>query len=448
MWEDLFKESLRYAKDKLPSAGMVALGYNTNIDAVVRLDTKMIERYLEKENVKEEEIRDMLEKPKGKIKDVRDFLCGILYYMNSGGGGEWLIEDKGTFEWLDSNMKGEYKMGGNCGIMSNVLSNLGVKVISHAISRCELQMRLYEGNNVYIATENGLKSPVDAIRGEDERMVHYIIEFRKGDTISIGKSKIVSPSANRFIATYDPANTRLDIDKSFRKEIVNNLDIIQSVILTGYHLLNKTNYRDRIRESINDILGWKRIKRDLLVHTEFADIHDKEMLRYYVEMMGSVVDSVGMNEDELESVCEVFERKMRDKHADTVFLNASWLFTRLGVKRLVVHTRKYSIALTKGNPEYERNALLFGCLGAATRAHKGNFSGIKDIEDTNVVLEIDEESIKEEDRLNKVVKLDNGIGRFKNGKVIFSPVKYCENPVNTVGLGDCFTACNIALISI
>jgi ADP-dependent phosphofructokinase/glucokinase len=212
-------------------------------------------------------------------------------------------------------------------------------------------------------------------------------------------------------------------------------------------LLNKTNYRDRIKESINDVLGLKKMKRELLVHTEFADMHDKEMLRYYVEMMGSVVDSIGMNEDELESVCEVFGRKMNDKHADSVYLNANWLYSRLGVKRLVVHTRKYSISLSKGNAEDERNAMLFAGLGAATRAHKGNFSSVEEIEETNRMLDVDEESIKEEEILNKVVKMDKGIGRFKNGKVIFVPVKYCENPVNTVGLGDCFTACNIALIS-
>ncbi len=446
MWEKLFNDAVKRAKGKIADAGLVAVGFNTNIDAIVRIDTKLIGELMNKEGISETAFEDMAAHPVGKIENVRDFIAGIVYYMNTGLGGEWLIKDEGTFKWIDEHFKGEYKMGGNCGIMSNVLSVLGVKVLSHASSRPVLQMELFEGNNVMIATQTGMKGASEAARECDPKMVHFILEFRKGDELSVGSKKVVAHSANRFIATYDPANTRMEIDKAFRKELVKNIDIIQAVILSGFHLLDRENYRARIKETIDDILSWKKIKRDLVVHTEFADMHDREMMRYYIEMMGSVVDSIGMNEDELAAASEVLGRGMRGRSAPDVFLDASWLYSRLGVKRLVVHTRKFSIAITKGNAEEERGAMLFGGLGAATRAYTGKFGTLKDISATNKALDVDTDSINEEKALQSVVKTFDGIGKYKNAKVVFVPVKYCENPVNTVGLGDCFTACNIAVL--
>ena len=76
-------------------------------------------------------------------------------------------------------------------------------------------------------------------RKDDVPLIHWIIEFDKGDVLEADGEKIVCPKSNRFIATYDPLNLNLVIDDGFVKHLQN--EEMQYIVLSGYHALTASS---------------------------------------------------------------------------------------------------------------------------------------------------------------------------------------------------------------
>lgn len=110
-------------------------------------------------------------------------------------------------------------MGGQAGIIANLMSVCKVKsVLAHAFSLNQDQCNLFLGHeNLKGAnSESKFHQIKKSVRANNQPLIHFILEFEKGDVIHIeGLEDVTCPKANRFIVSYDPDNFDLNIDKKF-----------------------------------------------------------------------------------------------------------------------------------------------------------------------------------------------------------------------------------------
>ena len=146
-------------------------------------------------------------------------------------------------------------MGGQGGIVANVLAVTGVnKVYAHANSLPKLQAEQFlKLDNLLSFDVDGTEKPAHQIdRQTDIPLIHWIIEFDKGDSLTIDGQTFVCPKSNRFIATYDPLNLHLVMDDNFIKTTTARK--MDYVVLSGFHALTEHNDGVRLQEGALPII--------------------------------------------------------------------------------------------------------------------------------------------------------------------------------------------------
>ncbi len=411
-WEKKYRHALAGAEDKIKNSKPFICAYNTNIDLVADFG-KLRELFI-----------PVKMSDKGCIESPEDFFAGLMHCMKKNIGAEWLVKNKRTFGWLKNNLQGEHKLGGDAGITAHILSKLGAEAIVNVASPTKEQKELFCSENIKLPR---------TVSGES--MIHFIVEYRKGDCLEGVRAK----ANNRFIATYDPLNSGLAINESFRKSALKNIKKAGKVFLSGYHLLGK-NYRKGICESLKQIKTWKEKNPKLFIHAEFGDIEDKGIRTYVAENIFNNVDSVGMDEDELRDILSLYNPGLGAVNALNIYNGGKFVFEKFRLKRLNIHTENFALTFTKGNPENEQSALLLGALTSGTRAATGGSTDLKGLKKMNRTLKVSSEGMGEEELLRKKYNFVDGIYRAEGFNAVFVPTKKVKNPVNTVGLGDAFNA--------
>lgn len=223
---------------------------------------------------------------------------------------EWLTEGIGVFNFMSEQLGYDrLQMGGQGGIVANALAVCGVgQVFCHCNSLPELQARQFLPlDNLLSFDENGaVKAAHQINRTADTPLIHWIIEFDKGDVFELDGHKVSCPKANRFIATYDPLNLRLVMDENFVDYVARQK--LDAVILSGYHALTAANGGvELIEGSVPVVQRWQ--DRGALLHLEVASTQDKIVRKAIVEKVASRADSIGLNERETIDVLEVINEE-------------------------------------------------------------------------------------------------------------------------------------------
>jgi len=475
LWIQKYLNALKHGENAIKRTEGVITAFNTNIDALHFVRSDEIRNILRAQSDLRKKVLRKSVAPPSEIESPADLLASLLHAMRLGCGIEFTIRRKETFEWICSTFKiDEIRMGGQAGIMANVLANLGVKNIHPHVSQLSaMQAELFvESDSIKVTTfKEGkviLEKPSQVFREKDESLIHWVFEFSKGTRVKIDSTTIVSPNSNRLIATWDEFNSRLFIDPAFSagtKRIIKNVD---KVMISGYQLLRRdysdgTTYRDHVDNSVELISSWKKLNPNLKIHFEQAFLRDPEIIRYVFDEVFPYVDGFGMNEDELCSILEAYDfndlaREIKKSRFATSCLydGMEKLFDLTKVSRIDLHTRDFAISLLKPNygitPRTEQNALLFGALCAATRALTGQFGNLKKINNASASLRLhlSELGLKEHERFSRKIEtlgfstkgefLRSGIANAGNHWIVYIVTKITDNPVSTVGLGDCITA--------
>lgn len=470
-WNEKYEKSVGRMAAKINSVRGFIVSYITCIDALHQIFGSKIEKILSQNSDLTRDVLAKLQRPPGRIDSAADLLAGLLYYMKNGRGGEWLVHNKEIFDWMTATFGyGKLEVGG-VGRMANVLSQLGVPlVIPHVIRLPEIQARLFVSkNNIRIPTLEArkivFKPPMDAIRQSDKPLFHWIFQFKKGTEVRFGHKIIKVPQDNRFIATCDEDNLKLGIEPAFEvgtREIIKNID---KVIVFGYHLMqpqynNGTTYIDHVAPATRQLLEWRHLNPNVKIHLEIGSSKYPEIRKIMLEKIAPLVNSVGLNEDELaESLefygCKKTANELRRKlSAYAIFEGMQKLFKKLNVERLNVHTRNFSMSLIKIDygisPETEQYAMLFGAIVSAMFSITGKFKNLEEIASFihHPNLSISSNGLKQHelfsrklDKLKIIPKtefLKSGITKINNYWLIFSLSKTTEKPSKTVGLGDCY----------
>jgi ADP-dependent phosphofructokinase/glucokinase len=211
-----------------------------------------------------------------------------------------------------------------------------------------------------------------------------------------------------------------------------------------------TTYMDRLKESLGLVDRWTRENPGMKVHFEMGDSPDRDTRSDILEMGCRVAHSIGMNEDELQTITGV-EGLMADEPERIVecmfqFLSSS----KMG--KILIHTRDFVISLASESygvpPRVIGDAQMLGILTSQYRACSGDFGSIDDLQGilSPQTLEVSRFGLEIYERFIKAFGSPETPGiwrlRYERGEVylVLTPCLLSKETLNTVGLGDCFAA--------
>lgn len=438
--------------------------FNANIDAVRKITPEMFQDILDK-------VGDPYTEgaTHHSIATAGDLLRGFVACFEGGMAREWLITDQETYAWLDRTIGyDQLQMGGQGGIIGNVMAVCGIRnVLVHAASLPDKQSSLFvpEENLLSATSEGQFRRACEIHREEDVPLIHWILEFNKGDTITVARRKITCPKSNRFIATWDPLNFHLAIDENFVRAVDAFPEKLDYCMLSGYQMLSENladggKAIDRIRASKAIVDRWRQGQDELIVHFEFASTQDTVVRRQLLEEMSHWADSMGLNEQELIDILEVEGQAelaaacRQSLSAETLFQGLEWVFATSGIPRIQLHFFGLFITLQKKDhrhtPEQTRNGMALGATIAASKACTGS------IEKCENLLEaagrpVGEVSIRELETLARFLESRHGPGDLRETgicqtdtyDVVALPTIIIENPVTLVGMGDTISSLSL-----
>ena len=398
----------------------IICAYAVNIDAVYNVQGEEISGLIPAQGIKSE--------LRGSIGSCEDLISSLLFCMQQGSGAEILIESQKAARQIEKSFSWQLRLGGNAGIMANVLAALGACIVLNAPA---LGPRLagMVHPQVKVPASGILKEPKLA-SGEQE-MMHFIFQFKEGDEVHVPGNRITALKDNRFIATFDPLNTRLYSSPNFDAYCLENICDFDGALLSGFHLAPYADYKEIFQKKIAQIESWKQSNNDIFVHAEMGSFQSPEIMNYLLPRLPA--DSLGLNEDELAGV-EGSPAGWRE-----TMLAAERLRERLGLFRVAIHTRDYILSILREglvSPEQELKALMRGTDAAAALAATGSIAGPAPMEVNPIGLSAQKEFRREGASAS-------GRGSFLHAKGVIKslmPSLLARSPRFTVGLGDTATA--------
>ncbi|MBS7248918.1 MAG: ADP-dependent glucokinase/phosphofructokinase [Candidatus Jordarchaeales archaeon] len=456
-------EALARAREKLK----FIVGFNVNIDAVKHVTRRDVERIMR--HVSLSEVVKKVFSPPMKVESLEDFLAGLLLCLKEGIGEEWIITSSAISKKLEEVLGwDETRMGGQGGNMSNVLASLGQIAITNVPSLPSNQAELFYDENVLVPILTGegvtFRHPREAVRLSDPPLIHWISEFKKGFSVNLDGLSFEAPRDNRFIATFDDVNARLQLAPGFREGSVLEAEDAVAAVVSGYHLLReKYSGGETCWEVLEDVVSlikeWRSVNPELSIHAEMGFTASCVVRKAILNSVFPNVSSVGVNETELQIFHSPDHAKPLSSYsAPELYLKAKSILDKYRLKRVFIHTREYSMSIVRQSygvhPEEEFMALLFGASLAATLAATGmppTISRAKEM--MNKGFEISEDGLREHKKLASLLDTE-GEADYKlfvehgfvygDPGVVFVPSILVREVKATVGLGD--TICSGTLV--
>lgn len=440
--------------------------FNANVDAVIKVNGEGIQNLIFENHLNTDLILTEGEKS---IRSNEDAIRGFLNCFKNGIAEEWLIEEVKVFEWLNKHVGyDKLQMGGQGGIVANVMAVCGVKsVYVHCASAPKEQAQLFlDLPNLLTTDETGeLQQASKVNRSSDLALIHWIIEFDKGDSIMLNGETYVCPKANRFIATYDPLNFKLHIDENFAKRMAQEDINPEYIILSGYQMLHETlqdgtKGKERIDLSKKIISKWRESCPQSILHLEVASTQDKVVRKHLIDSLVESVDSLGFNERELIDILEVIgepdlaAKCEKNTNSANLFEGMLKIYQYTNCSRMQLHMFGLYLTLQKKgfrvSPEQNRNGMQLAATVAAAKAGTGA------IDQKSVLLwakdyEVSEVGINELSALQEVVTnrfgvnqlLETGIYSNPEIEIIAVPTILIDKPVTLVGMGDTISSVSL-----
>ena len=171
-WTEKFK-IVPQQINKLSEIPCVATAFNSNIDAIIKINGQLLAELIEQNNIPLEDIENVKISSFSKKTDV---ILGIVKCFSKGIAEEWVTEDINIYKWMEKNLGYDrLQMGGQAGIIANALALLGVqKVIAHTNSHPKLQAQQFlDLDNLYAFDQNNnLDKAFNISKESDTPLIH------------------------------------------------------------------------------------------------------------------------------------------------------------------------------------------------------------------------------------------------------------------------------------
>jgi len=440
-WKDRYEKVSGHFERCVKDISGIFVAFNTNIDAIEHVDSKLlkllqIESFSQKNNACE-------------INSLDDFRTGLIASMKLGKAMEWEIKDMETYNYLLDNITYDsQRIGGQAGIVANVLAHLGMKnvvVFNPKLSEAEADMYdpavkalKFSGNSARLIKAR------DAYSVNDVPKINLVFEFAEGLKVKTKDSPFLVPRMNRFIVSYRPKGREPFFDDKISDNFKENLKNIKRAFLSGYQAISTDEqfFRAKVQLSL-----MRKANPEMKMHLEFTSEEDLEKVAKIVKYLLPAIDSIGCNERE---TC-IFLRSMGKKDladniknsgysAKDILEGIRYIKKKTGLKRVHVHNINYMLCLADKDyapPEKTRDAMQLCVMSAFAKSIRGFIHHAVDLDLSNNVG-VNPKGMKQLSLMDRHQASKIGEGIYSCGKnyLVMIPTKIGVHAKATVGLGD------------
>jgi ADP-dependent phosphofructokinase/glucokinase len=469
-WEQRHKEAFSNVKETIPYLEGMFVAYNSNIDFIKHLTEEDLSRLIGV--FKETDIIERIETYPREIKDPLDFMARLLMSMREGKAAEIPTHNSDIHEWLKEHLGFDYAvMGGQAGIISNLLSSLELKkVVAYIpwLSQEQAEYFVDADNLFHPKIENGkviLKHPREAFKPNIGSKVNWILEYSKNLKVSCDGRNFTVPRDNRLIISSRPKWLRLDLDKEVYEQL-ESIFPIDGAMLSGYQMIKEeyedgSTYKDHVASSVQVIEKLKSLNPELRIHVELTSIQNRVIRKAILtEIIAKHVHSLGLDTVEVANALNVLGHEelsysviMKEEYGITsLYQGALQLLKDLSLERVHVHSLGFYICiLAKGHPltlKEHRDVLLFSSILAAAKAIRGDIGNFMDAE-VGLEVPISSDGIESLDnfklycmgrKLCTLEEFEYGYIYGPEHDAVIIPTKVVNKPKATVGIGDAISA--------
>lgn len=276
----------------------------------------------------------------------------------AGIGGELCMDWPQGPDWFARRGPGFTSLGGTAAQAANTLAMLGAPVLLAVQDRHPAQLRLI-APAVLLATSCG-PLPAGSVgpAARPGKLPHVIFEYRRGEDVA----GVTPPRSTRVITRF--GDDDMDEDPQFAALSAAMARSAGAGILAGFNAIPPARLDRRLGEMRGVAEAW-HASGLALIHLELGDFPDPRTREATLTALRGRISSVGMNANELAALLpgeEAVDRK------------ALALAARLEVSRISIHADGWALSLTRHEAELEQQALIAGCLLAATRAASGRLT--------------------------------------------------------------------------
>jgi ADP-dependent phosphofructokinase/glucokinase len=462
-WKKIYLEASKSIDDDSIRSKGVILGFNVNIDKVIKITPEILSNIPQTTRVKNRLSGNSSPKV---ITNIEELLICLLQSINEGKADEVLISSDEVAIWIEEHFViSRTLLGGQAGIMANLLRKIEVNpvLLSMPISSPNLTKLLDSSIIDPITSYDKFQLESKNASEKIEPITHYVFEFSKGQ-YSVGDRIINCERSNRFIGSYDKINSLLMFSEEFSEYSINNISNYTLCVIAGFHLINLGNsssksYAEFFEPVLSLIRKWKERKPSLIVHLELAAVKDGVLKQAIIDNLFTVVDSIGLNEQELVSFLHCIDKSLSISLHSTmssinIFKGMHAIFSKYPHIRLHLHYLDYFLLLSPLISEesalMRKNSLVISSLFAATKAKNGSIDRLSDTKliDYNIskkgleeLQNLENYLVNERDGDNSFI--NNGYIQTKSFTMVGTPTIVVPSPKYLVGLGD-----TISLVSL
>ena len=342
--------------------------------------------------------------------DVREFLDDMLSRAFRGRGGETLVDWQEGPAFLNRFVKpGAMSLGGTSAQAAWTFATIGAPSILALEDHSPDQLAVFHPNILFVGTEGKLVNATELVPTEGGKPAHYIVEYFAGRPLNGFKPN----RSTRVIVRF--ADEDIERDPDFLTYVRANAANCGPALLSSPNAIPPARFEPVLSELRDAACEWASCGI-AMIHLELGDYARPGTRDAAISYLAPAITSLGLSLHELDGF---------DLHGGTPATRALELAERLGVERLAVHADNWAMAVVRGDPNREREALMLGCLLASARAAAGK--------------PVEKPTVPENAELNRTPgpELETRPGGWN---IIFVPAPFLRIPVSTLGLGDTFTA--------
>ncbi len=421
----------------------VLCAYNANVDGIRRVDADL-ESFLGPPG----------DDPDGRLDSRSELAAAIAETMERGSGDERAMTDAFAADLEASLTADEQRLGGQAGIMADVLSSLDGTPVFYTYLLSERQRAQFtHPDNIRFPVVEGdgegggelaLRRLEDAPPAEKTKL-NWIFEFDVGDTFF----ETTAADASRLIAASRPDEFDLHTPVDSHAEALG--ERVDCAILSGFHSVNR-EYRDgeTFETCLDNAASFaRRVGAHTRVQVELGVTHDPAIREQMREVIVPEADVVSLDSRELDQLRDDLDVSVSEEGDGIVrrYETLEAVRERLDVGALSFHAKSYFLATFDDRylpPAAVRDGFDVAAYVAAAKAEDGLVTGADDL-GAATRFERSPKGIDAVDRLADSLDLVSEDGVVASPGVVAVPNRVVETPASTVGIGDSVSVASFAL---
>lgn len=427
-----YEEFLKKSKIAVPAMNSdrphIAVGYTSDLDAVLTWDQQVFDRLLAEHLSGEPSFHE------GKTIRTLGDLAGILaYFIINGLGGEMEISSPDICKWLVENFTVTNALGGTGAQCSAALGTLGYPAVIHISDRCRPVCEFLDYPSVKMVRAGRLV-PVMELASDAMPVYHFICQYDKGTRVTVGGKTYAAPVSNRLILDFDTIHKHFLPDPGYNEYIEAHAGEIRVLSISGFNaIVDQEIARREIRPLVEHIRRLKQRNPDLIVYLESAHYFSGKVREIIFEMLGPSIDILGMNEEEVVAHTTLEGIRTDKDDFDSIVSGLQQVIRMYAVRGIILHTKDYSAYCGAPLKVDIELGLTAGNLLSGTRARVGHYGTLDECEQSL------RSGFSQTGSLF-TAKAAVWQAAHPDTQLVLVPSRYLEHPKYTIGLGDTFVA--------